>query len=152
MSEIYSELLMAKRKHKRRRRTVLRDGPNPVDVHVGARVRERRVSLGMSQTDLCEYLRLTFQQIQKYEKGANRISASKLWALSHFFKVPIEWFFEGLGETSQEQNDVMARPETGQLARYYQACPPPTRKRLLALIRATAGVRGKGGRRTGRGQ
>ena len=89
---------MAKRKHKRRRRTILRDGPNPVDVHVGKRVRERRVSLGMSQAKLGEYLGLTFQQIQKYEKGTNRISASKLWALSHFFKVSVEWFFEGLGE------------------------------------------------------
>ncbi len=143
---------MVKRKHQRRRRTVLRDGPNPIDVHVGESVRERRVYLGMTQTDLGEYLRLTFQQIQKYEKGTNRISASKLWALSHFFKVPVEWFFEGLGETSQKQNDVMARPEAHQLAKYYSACPASTRKRLLALIRATAGVRGKGGRRTGRGQ
>ena len=134
---------MAKRKNQRRRRNILRDGPDPIDVHVGGRVRERRVSLGMSQMDLGEYLRLTFQQIQKYEKGANRISASKLWALSHFFKVPVEWFFEGLGETSQKQNDVMARPEARQLARYYQACPLPAKKRLLALIRATADMSGK---------
>ncbi len=134
---------MAKRKHKRKRRTVLRDGPNPVDVHVGARVREHRVSLGKSQADLGEYLGLTFQQIQKYERGVNRISASKLWALSHFFKVPVEWFFEGLGETSQKQNDVMARPEARQLARYYQACPLPTKKSLLALMRATADISGK---------
>ena len=134
---------MAKRKHKRRRRTILRDGPNPVDVHVGKRVRERRVSLGMSQAKLGEYLGLTFQQIQKYEKGTNRISASKLWALSHFFKVSVEWFFEGLEETSQKQNDVMARLEARQLARYYLACPQPTKKRLLALIRATADMSGK---------
>ncbi len=147
LSEIYSELLMAKQKHKRRRRIVLRDGPDPVDVHVGKRVRERRVSLGMSQTDLGDYLRLTFQQIQKYEKGTNRISASKLWALSHFFKVPVEWFFEGLGKAGKGQKDVMARLEARQLVRYYQACPLPTKKRLLALIRATAGVRGKGGRK-----
>ncbi len=136
---------MAKRRHKRRRprRVVSEDGPDPVDVHVGKRVRERRVSLGMSQTDLGEYLRLTFQQIQKYEKGTNRISASKLWALSHFFKVPVEWFFEGLGETSQKQNDVMARPEARQLARNYSACPASTKKRLLALIRETADMSGK---------
>ncbi len=138
---------MAKRKHQRRRRTVFRDGPDPVDVHVGGRVRERRVSLGISQAKLGEYLRLTFQQIQKYGKGKNRISASKLWALSHFFEVPVEWFFEGLGETSQKQNDVMARLEARQLARYYLACPASTRKRLLALIRATAGMSGKGGRK-----
>ena len=136
---------MAKRKHKRRRprRVVSEDGPDPVDVHVGRRIRERRVSLGMSQVKLGEYFRLTFQQIQKYERGANRISASKLWALSHFFKVPVEWFFEGLGETSQKQNDVMARPEARQLARYYLACPASTRKHLRALIRATADISGK---------
>ncbi len=128
---------------KRRRRTVLRDGPNPVDVHVGKRIRERRVSLGMSQTDLGEYLGLTFQQIQKYERGANRISASRLWALSDFFKVSVEWFFDGLGKASKGQKDVMTRPEAHRLARYYSACPASTRKRLLALIRATADMRGK---------
>ncbi len=138
---------MAKRKHQRRRRTVLRDGPNPVDVHVGKRIRERRVSLGMSQTDIGEYLGLTFQQIQKYERGANRISASKLWALSHFLEVSVEWFFEGLGKASKGRKDVMTRPEAHQLARNYSACPASTRKRLLALIRETAGVRGKGGRK-----
>ncbi len=134
---------MVKRKHQRRRRTVLRDGPNPVDVHVGKRVRERRVSLGMTQTDLGEYLRLTYQQIQKYERGTNRISASKLWALSHFFKVPVEWFFEGLGELNQGQEDVMTRPEARQLARYYSACPASTKNHLRALFRATADMSGK---------
>ncbi len=138
---------MAKRKHKRRRRTVLRDGPNPVDVHVGESVRERRVYLGMSQGDLGEYFGLTFQQIQKYENGANRISASKLWTISHLFDVPIGWFFYGLRELRQGQEDVMTKAEAHQLARYYWACPASTRKRLLALIRATAGVRGKGGRK-----
>ena len=139
-------------KHRRRPRTVLRDGPDPVDVHVGKRIRERRRSLDMSQEKLGEYLGLTFQQIQKYEKGTNRISASKLWAVSNFFEVSIEWFFDGLGKVGKGQKDVMTRPEAHQLARHYSACPASTRKRLLALIRATAGVRGKGGRRTGRGQ
>ena len=152
LSETYSELLMAKRKPKRRRRTVLRDSPNPVDVHVGKRIRERRVSLGMSQANLGDYLGLTFQQIQKYERGANRISASKLWALSDYLKVSVEWFFDGLGKAGKGKKDVMTRPETHQLARYYSVCPASTRKRLLALIRETAGVRGKGGRRRGRGQ
>ncbi len=134
---------MAKRKHQRRRRTVLRDGPNPVDVHVGKRIRERRVSLGMSQTDIGEYLGLTFQQIQKYERGANRISASKLWTLSHFFEVSVEWFFDGLGKAGKGQEDVMTRPEARQLARYYQASQPSIRKRLRALVRATADMSGK---------
>ncbi len=139
-------------KRRRRPRTVLRDGPDPVDVHVGKRIRERRVSLGMSQEKLGDYLGLSFQQFQKYEKGANRISASKLWALSNFFKVSIEWFFEGLGKASKGQKDVMTRPEAHQLARYYSACPASTRKRLLALIRATADMRGKGGRKKGQGK
>ncbi len=139
-------------KRRRKRRTVLRDGPDPIDIHVGESVRERRVYLGMSQGDLGEYLGLTFQQIQKYEKGANRISASKLWTISHLFDVPIEWFFYGLRELRQGQEDVMTKAEAHQLARYYSACPASTRKHLLALIRATAGVRGKGGRKKGRGQ
>ncbi len=138
---------MAKRR--RRRRTVLRDGPDPVDIHVGARVRERRLSIGMSQSALGEYLRLTFQQIQKYERGTNRLSASKLWTLSNLFKVSVEWFFDGLGEAGKGQEDVMTRPEARQLARYYSACPASIRNHLRALIRATAGMRGKGGRKKG---
>jgi len=134
---------MVKRKHQRRRRTVLSDGPNPVDVHVGKRARERRVSLGMTQTDLGEYLRLTFQQIQKYEKGANRISASKLWALSHFFEVPVEWFFEGLGKVGKGQEDVMAKEEARQLGKYYLACPEPIRNSLRSLFKTTADTGGK---------
>ena len=136
-------------KRRRRRRTVLRDGPDHVDIHVGARVRERRVSLSMSQANLGEYLGLTFQQIQKYERGANRISASKLWALSNFFEVTIEWFFEGVGEAGKGQEDVMTRPEARQLARYYSACPESTRYHLRALIRATADMRGKGSKKKG---
>ena len=88
---------MPKRRRKRPSRVVSKDGPDPVDVHVGKRIRERRVTLGMSQEALGDYLGLTFQQIQKYERGANRISASKLWALSQLFEVPIEWVVEGLG-------------------------------------------------------
>ena len=130
-------------KRRRRPRSVLRDGPDPVDVHVGKRIHERRLSLGMSQTDLGNNLGLTFQQIQKYERGTNRLSASKLWTLSNLFKVSVEWFFDGLGEAGKGQEDVMTRPEARQLARYYSACPASTRKRLLALIRATADMGGK---------
>ena len=133
--------LMPKRRLKRR--IVLRDGPDPVDLHVGARVRERRVSLGMSQRDLGNCVGLTFQQIQRYEGGINRISASKLWAISHFFDVPIEWFFEGLGELSQGQEDVMAKPEARELIGNYLACPPLVRFRLRVLVRATADTGGK---------
>ena len=72
------------------------DGPHPVDKHVGRRVCEKRLALAYNQSDLARALGLTFQQVQKYEKGANRISASKLWDIARFFKVDIGYFFEGL--------------------------------------------------------
>ncbi|ESQ90517.1 Cro/Cl family transcriptional regulator [Asticcacaulis sp. AC460] len=74
-------------------------GPNPVDLHVGARVRMRRKFLGMSQEGLAEVIDLTFQQVQKYERGSNRISASKLYEISRALKAPVAYFFEGYGET-----------------------------------------------------
>ncbi|WP_428151218.1 helix-turn-helix domain-containing protein [Brevundimonas sp.] len=77
-------------------RGVGEDGPHPVDRHVGRRVCEKRISLGYNQSDLGRALGLTFQQIQKYEKGANRISASKLWDIARFFKVDVGYFFQGL--------------------------------------------------------
>lgn len=77
-------------------RGVGEDGPHPVDRHVGRRVCEKRISLGYNQSDLGRALGLTFQQIQKYEKGANRISASKLWDIARFFKVDVSYFFLGL--------------------------------------------------------
>src|ERR1700744_379526 len=70
--------------------------PNPVDIHVGLQVRLRRKELKISQEKLAEALGLTFQQVQKYERGANRISASKLYEISQALNVPIGWFFEGL--------------------------------------------------------
>ncbi|MFT4074829.1 MAG: helix-turn-helix domain-containing protein [Asticcacaulis sp.] len=73
-------------------------GPNPVDLHVGARVRMRRKFLGMSQESLAEVIELTFQQVQKYERGSNRISASKLYEIAKALKAPIAYFFEGYGE------------------------------------------------------
>ncbi len=70
--------------------------PNPTDKHVGARVRMRRLMLDMSQTKLADALGITFQQVQKYEKGANRISASRLQQISNVLQVPAPFFFEGL--------------------------------------------------------
>jgi transcriptional regulator with XRE-family HTH domain len=69
--------------------------PNPTDKHVGSRVRMRRMMLGMSQEKLGDALDLTFQQVQKYEKGTNRIGASRLQQISHFLQVPVAFFFEG---------------------------------------------------------
>jgi transcriptional regulator with XRE-family HTH domain len=74
------------------------EGPHPVDRHVGRRVCEKRISLGYNQSDLGRALGLTFQQVQKYEKGANRISSSKLWDIACFFKVDIGYFFLGLDQ------------------------------------------------------
>src|SRR5260221_14706294 len=77
-------------------------GPNPVDKHVGSRVRMRRLMLGMSQGKLADGLGLTFQQVQKYEKGANRIGASRLHHVASILQVPVPFFFEGL-PTAEEQ-------------------------------------------------
>jgi transcriptional regulator with XRE-family HTH domain len=76
----------------------MNDGPHPIDVHVGSRVRLRRTLLGLSQTALGDALGLTFRQVQKYERGKNRISASKLWKLSQILDVPVSFFFDGLAE------------------------------------------------------
>jgi transcriptional regulator with XRE-family HTH domain len=84
--------------------------PHPVDRYVGRRVSERRVALGYNQGDLGRALGLTFQQIQKYEKGTNRISASKLWMISEFFGVDIAWFFEGLQRETAEGEPGSAVP------------------------------------------
>jgi transcriptional regulator with XRE-family HTH domain len=73
--------------------------PNPTDKHVGARVRMRRMMLGMSQEKLGDALSLTFQQVQKYEKGANRIGASRLQQISNILQVPVSFFFEGAPQT-----------------------------------------------------
>jgi transcriptional regulator with XRE-family HTH domain len=74
---------------------IAKKAPNPVDKHVGARVRMRRMMLGMSQEKLGDALGLTFQQVQKYEKGANRIGASRLQQISHILQVTVSFFFEG---------------------------------------------------------
>jgi transcriptional regulator with XRE-family HTH domain len=78
-------------------------GPNPVDVHVGRRVRIRRVLCGLSQTALAEQLGLTFQQLQKYESGATRISASRLWLIARMLVVASGWFCMG----SDEDTDAL---------------------------------------------
>jgi transcriptional regulator with XRE-family HTH domain len=81
---------------------------NPVDKHVGGRVRMRRLMLDMSQTDLANTLGLTFQQVQKYEKGANRIGASRLQHISQILQVPVPFFFEGAPDAGRGQSAVQA--------------------------------------------
>ena len=81
---------------RKRRRTVAEHGPHPVDIHVGGRVGLRRTLLGMRRTYLAEALDLTYQQVQKFESGNNRIAASRLYQLSRILDVPVGYFFEGL--------------------------------------------------------
>ena len=122
--------------------------PNPVDVHVGARVRLRRTLLGMSQERLGEALGLTFQQVQKYERGANRIGASRLFDLARALQVPVGFFFDDLPDgvsegdlpaVSAQGDDPMQRRETIELVRaFYRIQDPGARRRLYELTRSIA--------------
>ena len=122
--------------------------PNPVDIHVGARVRLRRTLLGMSQERLGEALGLTFQQVQKYERGANRIGASRLFDLAKALQVPVGFFFDDLPEgvaeggpptSAVQDEDPMQRRETIELVRaFYRIQDPTARRRLYELTRSIA--------------
>lgn len=127
--------------------------PNPVDVHVGSRVRLRRTLLGLSQEKLAGAVGLTFQQIQKYERGANRIGASRLFQLSRVLDVPVSFFFDdmppeltgrgaaaqpGLAEPGQAryEPDTLAKRETLELVRaYYRISDPQVRKKVFDLVK-----------------
>lgn len=114
---------------------------HPVDVHVGKRIRHRRWMVGMTQQQLAERVGIKFQQIQKYETGMNRVSASRLWDISEALAVPISFFFEGLdGETAPAggkalPGDIMADKEALELVRSYYAIPENQRRRLFELAR-----------------
>lgn len=113
---------------------------HPVDVHVGKRIRHRRWMVGMTQQQLAEKVGIKFQQIQKYETGMNRVSASRLWDISEALSVPIEFFFEGLesGEKKAETTlpgDILADKEALELVRSYYAIPENQRRRLFELAR-----------------
>ncbi len=132
---------MTKKPRKKYRRwsyTVGEFGPRPVDVHVGGRVKARRTLIGMSQEELGKHLGLTFQQIQKYENGLNRIGASMLWQISLILGQPISWFFEGIGKQKRKVEDLLAKRETLQLVRNLSACDPDVQKHLAAMINAVA--------------
>ncbi len=123
------------------KRIVAKHGPHPVDVHVGGRVRLRRTLLGMSQTHLAEALGLTFQQVQKYERGTNRISSSRLYHISLIFGVPVSDFFEGFEDktSARSPDDVMLKRETLELVKaYYRIRDPEVREALHAMMKATA--------------
>jgi transcriptional regulator with XRE-family HTH domain len=117
---------------------------HPVDIHVGNRIRVRRLLLGMNQETLASALGLTFQQVQKYEAGANRVSASRLKAISEILDVPIAFFFRDLPSESarptaeeQEWHERVERPEAIELIRlYYAIADPVVRRQLLELIKS----------------
>lgn len=115
---------------------------HPVDVHVGKRIRHRRWMVGMTQQQLGEAVGIKFQQIQKYETGMNRVSASRLWDIAHAMEVPIAFFFEGLeGENAAAASaenplgDLLADKEALELVRSYYAIPEHQRRRLFDLAR-----------------
>lgn len=118
-----------------RRRRVKSDKPNPIDVHVGARVRLRRTLLGMSQEKLGEAIGLTFQQVQKYERGANRIGASRLFDLSRVLDVPVAYFFEDLQAEPAPSVAGRAVGLSEEPAEAYQA-GPLIKRETLELVRA----------------
>ena len=120
---------------------------HPVDLHVGKRIRHRRWIVGITQQQLAEKVGIKFQQIQKYESGANRVSASRLWDISETLAVSINFFFEGI-EKSQEKIDfkdvipvdLMGDKEALDLVRSYYSIPEHQRRRLFDLARVLSDV------------
>ncbi|MDG4649319.1 helix-turn-helix domain-containing protein [Roseibacterium sp. SDUM158017] len=115
---------------------------HPVDVHVGKRVRHRRWMVGMTQQQLAEKVGIKFQQIQKYETGMNRVSASRLWDISEALSVPVSYFFEGMDSAESGASaeaalpgDILADKEALDLIRSYYAIPENQRRRLFELAR-----------------
>jgi len=127
--------------------------PNPIDVHVGSRVRLRRTMLGMSQEKLGENLGITFQQIQKYEKGANRIGASRLYEISTVLGTPVSFFFDDAPDTgkrtaggfaeSESANyvfDFLSTSEGLQLNRaFLKISDPKIRRKIVEMVKAMSG-------------
>jgi transcriptional regulator with XRE-family HTH domain len=120
---------------------------HPVDVHVGKRIRQRRWLAGMTQQQLAEQVGIKFQQIQKYETGANRVSASRLWDIADALEVEVSFFFEGIDVDAKEElvedgipADLMGDKEALDLVRSYYAIPENQRRRLFELARVLSDV------------
>ncbi|MEO0503526.1 MAG: helix-turn-helix transcriptional regulator [Pseudomonadota bacterium] len=118
-----------------------------VDVHVGKRIRQRRWLIGMTQQKLADMVGIKFQQIQKYETGANRVSASRLWDIGEAMGVPVAFFFEGLQGDAAGSNakgdvpqDMLSDKEAMDLVRTYYAIPENQRRRLFELARVLSDV------------
>ncbi len=132
---------------------MVKKAPNPVDRHVGSRVRMRRILVGMSQEKLGEALGLTFQQVQKYEKGTNRIGASRLQHIARHLGVPVEYFFEGAPQIElKQQEGFQEAPDTNYVADFLTTSDGvqlirafvrirdgKVRRRFLELVEAVAG-------------
>ena len=122
----------AKRPGQRRRRG---GGSHPIDVHVGARIRVRRTLLGLSQEKLGEMIGLTFQQVQKYERGSNRVGASRLFDLARVLDVPMSFFFEDMDDKPSGRQS-RRRGAAEDRASYTAAGSPITKRETLELVRA----------------
>ncbi|MCK0119054.1 MAG: helix-turn-helix transcriptional regulator [Yoonia sp.] len=116
---------------------------HPVDVHVGKRIRHRRWMNGTTQQQLAEKVGIKFQQIQKYETGMNRVSASRLWDIANVLGVPVSFFFEGIEDAGNPvetgaadmPSDILTDKEALELLRSYYAIPENQRRRLFDLAR-----------------
>jgi transcriptional regulator with XRE-family HTH domain len=131
----------------------MKKSPNPIDKHVGSRVRMRRMMLSMSQEKLGDALGLTFQQVQKYEKGTNRIGASRLQQISKILQVPVSFFFEGGPESAGEfgeapspayVSDFLATSDGLALTKAFMRIDSPKlRRRIVDLVEQISGDNGK---------
>lgn len=128
--------------------------PDPVDIHVGGRIRQRRTLLGMSQEKLAEALDITFQQVQKYENGSNRVSASRLWHIAQKLGVDPALFFDGFSSrknfavaeeqgTISKPDDLLSRRETLDLVRAYYAIEDQSVRRKMLDMLKTLGKAGE---------
>jgi transcriptional regulator with XRE-family HTH domain len=130
----------------------VKKAPNPIDKHVGSRVRMRRLMLGMTQEKLSDGLGLTFQQVQKYEAGTNRMGASRLQHISHLLQVPVPFFFEGAPHLTGQPEGIGAAPSSAYLSDFLASTDglalskafmrikePKVRRRIVALVEEIAG-------------
>jgi transcriptional regulator with XRE-family HTH domain len=120
--------------------------PDPIDIHVGSRIRTRRIYLDMRQEELARELGLTFQQVQKYESGANRVSASRLWEIAAILKMPIGYFFPG-DQGQDRPNEQLQRPESIELIRFFYAIPNArTRQQFFEMMKTASASPDRPGR------
>jgi transcriptional regulator with XRE-family HTH domain len=116
--------------------------PTNIDAHVGGRLRDRRITLGMSKQALAETLGVTYQQLQKYEKGTNRLSASRLYQLAHVLNMPIPRFFEGIDGGAAELQDSMRNPEILRFVREYHRIKGMVARARFRRLVASLGAKG----------